>query len=230
MLTVVPGRPVSRLLADGARARDEMVALVSDKLLSWGLAERHVSPLEESWLESRLFAPLRELEEELANVEGYASVLEWLARPLIGQPVSTVVTHNDCTTANCLWDTRSGLALVDWETCDFEGPPLTDLLYSACDIVHLADQTPRLDAFKTCFMRPGKVRSDLSARARQWQTTSSDPWTWLACSFHACWLHHARNEKRAAKCGSRPFQSIVQELAQWKDPIPPLLRSAMQGT
>lgn len=228
--TVVPGRPVSRLLSDGAFARDETVTMVADKLLSWNIAERRISPLEGNWLESRLYKPLRELEDALPNFAGYASLLEGLAQPLIGRPLSTVVVHNDCTTANCLWDTSSGLALVDWETCDFEGPPLADIFYSACDIVHNADQTTRLDAFTTCFVGPGEVNSTMSARTREWQTASSDPWNWMACSFHACWLHHARNEKRAGKSGSRPFLSIVQELAEWKDPIPPFICSAMQGT
>jgi hypothetical protein len=104
---------------------------------------------------------------------------------------------------------------VDWEAARVEALPLGDFFYAAADAsAAVRRYADRLRAFKACSTANGihaQTTRRLHLRLRRALNISSDVAT---LCFHACWLHHAANELRAAEASdARPFLEIMQWLA-----------------
>lgn len=220
----VKGRPLGLMVQRGATEAEPACDALAEAVWAWNLETRVVRPADMEMLEAFLLGPLDELSRHVA-VERYRKHLVDAFRRVAGRAVSLVATHNDLTGANVLWAPRGGaapLGLVDWEAFVPEGLPLTDLLYSICDLALAAHQGGgRFAAFRHCFVEETSWRNALDSKVAAWRRETGDSLEWLSLCFHACWLGHARNEQRQEPAAEAPFLSIVREISRWESLSPP---------
>ena len=116
---------------------------------------------------------------------------------------------------NMLLGEQGRLGVVDWESARENGLPLVDFFYAMADAVTIArGYTDRSKAFKACFVAGGTYARMVSQFATRLRRIVQLPDEMVEFCFHACWLHHAANEHRAAgPSDPRPFLKIVQWLA-----------------
>jgi hypothetical protein len=201
--TGVPGVQASELIAHRPGSRDALVDRIAGWLERWNTSTAVDGVLSEDLLERALLAPARFLALERPHI----AALEQLAAAAAGHRVKLVAAHNDLTTANVLVEGGSSLAVVDWESAEPEGLPLADLLYA------VADAQAAAHSFAD---RPGAFVASLDRQAlheaRLVERLGLHPLVADAC-FHACWLHHAVNERRSVEPDAgTPFLEIVRAI------------------
>lgn len=209
----IGGRSAAAWLTDQPDRMDDLMERVADWLKCWNLETRVVR------------FPKRDLMEELLaaadflapRVEPGIEYRNWLTRKCAGLqvPVPLVATHNDLTVWNILVDEQGRLGIVDWEAAREEFFPLVDFYYVMLDAVVTARHMKRVEAFRACYAPGGAythIVDGILDRMKKSLQISPD---WAEVSLHACFLHHAANEARAAGAGDpRPFMEIVEWLAQ----------------
>jgi hypothetical protein len=215
LLSFLPGRPASDLLALQPGRFFSMMNRIVAWLENWHRATVSIRPLERQQVEQTLLVPLDRLAPSIRGAEKYRDWLVRRCQEVVGNPAPLVAVHYDLTMANLLFDERGPFAVVDWETACRESWPLVDFYYAVTDAVRVTAGCPSwVEAFRTCFLSQGSF----SARVAAWQTrlqsaVDLSPRIAELC-FHACWLHHACNEQQANQPGKpRPFLEIVQWLA-----------------
>jgi hypothetical protein len=160
----------------------------------WSRATARPATVSADWLERRL------LDDHLP-----ASYRAWLSgrcAELAGSSVPLVAAHHDLTAWNLRLDGEGGLGVLDWAEAEGEALPLTDLLYAVADARAATDRyRDRVAAARAAAADP------LVERLRA--ALGLSPGAAELC-LHACWLRHARNERRA---GEGPFAEIVRWLA-----------------
>ena len=107
------------------------------------------------------------------------------------------------------------LGIVDWEAARIDGLPLVDLYYAIVDAVAAVDQYgDRAASWRACF-EPGGRQVEMTHRledaVRRALPLSNDA---VAACFHACWVHHAANERRQLGGSRGPFLEIVDHLSR----------------
>jgi hypothetical protein len=119
-----------------------------------------------------------------------------------------------------------GLGVVDWESAAVDRLPLTDLLYAAVDAAAAAARyEDRVAAFEDCCSSDGRYVRFVGQLLRRLATAVAATERVAELSFHACWLHHAANERRDGRTDAeRPFLAILRQVAERRDEWPGLLR------
>lgn len=214
VLEALPGERAAWLL----RGRPERVAPAVDRLAAWleawGTSTRAVSPLRRDELEREVLVPLARLAPRLPDGEAYATRVRSLCAHLEGATVPRVAAHGDLTMHNVLLAADS-LGIVDWEAGRGDGFPLADLEYAAVDAAAAAaGYRDRPRAWLQCFS-PGGAYAAVVRRGRERLAAALElPEPFAELCSHACWLHHAANEERAAGAGGeRPFLEVLRLLA-----------------
>ncbi|HEY5660899.1 MAG TPA: hypothetical protein VIR59_08945 [Gaiellaceae bacterium] len=119
----------------------------------------------------------------------------------LGSAIPLVAAHNDLTAVNVLVGGPHGPAVVDWGAARSECLPLADLAYAAADLSAAVDgYHDRLASFERGSL--DDVCSELLGRATR-RLGLEDKVVDLC--LHACWLHHAANEREAG-----PFRELLR--------------------
>ena len=210
----LPGRAASALLAARPGGLEGVVRTVAAWLESWNLATAASIDAGEELLSRTLMAPAEQVAEGgEAEIADYVEALRPLAARMQGRPLTLVAAHNDLTMSNVLLsDGRCGI--LDWEGAATAAPPLADLWYCIADAYSRACRITHAQAVEALVTGHGETRALTALRGLLSQHVRS-----LALSddqallgFHACWLHHARNElERGA--GDGPFREVVRSVA-----------------
>ena len=211
----VDGRPLAPDLMRRPARLEATVTGVADWLERWQRATAREAPLSRELLERELIAPAVSVAPDLDDGDGYLRALGAVCDSVAGQPAPLADSHNDLTMWNVLVGAHGGLAVVDWESAEAATLPLKDFFYMAADAVAATDRyRNRPEAVRACFV-PGHRYTALVAgrRDRIGRTLGVTDELAEVC-FHACWVGHAANERRAAEPGAdRPFLEIVRWLA-----------------
>ena len=211
--TALPGIVAARVLGDATARLSALTEQLAQWLRSWALTTAAPRPLEPI-LRRDLLEPARELSPLLANGDGYVARLEALCARVGAFP--SVATHNDLTMWNVVvMDEGDALGIVDWESARVDGLPVVDLYYAIVDAVAASDRyDDRAASWRSCFEPGGRhvatVRR-LEEAIRRDLGLSNDA---AAACFHACWVHHAANERRQRDESGGPFLEIVDQLSR----------------
>jgi hypothetical protein len=218
ILEVLPGTPANQLLRGHPERVGPVLHALAAWLTRWHRATAAPATLNRRRLETVLLEPASELSASMHGGSAYERRLAALARKAQGELMPVVATHADLTMMNVLWS-HTGLGIVDWETANAEGLPLTDLLYAAVDAVYVAGAPDRASAFADCFAPSGRHRH--LAKLLCGRLCAAVGLSQLAAgvALHACFLHHALNELRREPDRSRSFLATLERLAQLDDPV-----------
>lgn len=210
---VVPAAPALRegdglaLLLEGAV--DGRVAAGLPPLELERLFERLAAWLG-SWHE-RTVAVLSDADDvlSLARAAGVDSGYErWLAelRASLPRQLPRVAIHGDLTMWNVLVGRTGAIGVVDWEEARTDGPPLSDLFYSAVDaeLAHGA-HGERLRAFDAVFHTS---RTAIAAVCRRTTDLLGLDGRAMLLAFHETWLQHAADQ--AVRGDGDGFEQIVR--------------------
>ena len=217
--TALDGRQAAELLRSQPDQLWPVVSKVVDWLACWQSLTRRSRPLHDELLDRAILSRLPHLTPLIERGDEYRSWLESCCRSVSGAALPLVAAHNDLTMVNILINRRGRLGIIDWETGQAETWPLGDFFYALTDAVMIASGWPdQLEAFQACFTPGGAYHSivtDLQARLVTGLNLSAGL---VTLCFHACWLHHARNEQLAdppapSRLSPKPYLSIVQWLA-----------------
>jgi hypothetical protein len=199
--TVVEGRSAGELLARSPKRFAEVTGAVADWLERWNRATAGPAPAP---METELLAPARALAGELPD--GYAAWLADRCTALRAREIPLVARHNDLTMWNLRLDGGAPIGVLDWADAEDAGLPLTDLFYA------VADAAAACDRYRD---REAALRRSLAAvaplRERLCRNLRLSPDVAELC-FHACWLRHASNERRAN--GDGEFLAIMRSVAR----------------
>jgi hypothetical protein len=210
------GIPADAALAQGNQSASDVVRLVATWIRQWNAGTRALTTVTPGWLDTHLLRPARSVAHLFEPADRY---LQWLAAGcshLAGRTLGLVATHGDLTMSNVLVGDDESLAVVDWESSQDQGLPLSDLYYVAAD-AHAATRAYRhrgaslIEAFDS--------RTEYGRFVAQ-QATLVDPVcvrdrTVLELLLHATALHHAANEHARHPSGPQPFGEFARWLA-WR--------------
>jgi hypothetical protein len=221
----LPGQVAAALLASRADAFSSVVGSVADWLEAWHRSTAVLRKLESAELRRYVLEPVESLADELRHGGDYVGWLSERAREVAEVPFPLVTAHNDLTMFNVLVG-PDGLGVVDWESAAVDRLPLTDLLYAAVDAAAAAARyEDRAAAFEDCFSSDGRHVRFVGQLLRSLATAVDATEQVAELSFHACWLHHAANERRDARTDAeRPFLAILRQVAERRDEWPGLFR------
>jgi hypothetical protein len=194
MGSAVGGGTAARLLEADPDRLPDVARPVADWLERWATATARPATVSADWLERTV------LDDALP-----ASYRAWLSgrcAELAGSSLPLVAAHHDLT----MWNLRLGddgaLGVLDWAEAEADALPLTDVLYA------VADARAACDGYRDRVAAARAAAADpLSERLRA--ALGLSPAAAELC-LHACWLRHARNERRG---GQGPFAEIVRWLA-----------------
>jgi hypothetical protein len=206
--TLVTGSPAARELRRSPGRFAELAGAIADWLERWNRDTREIRPSGR-----RLDTELPDLVRELALPDAYGAWLAERSRALDAGEPPLVARHNDLTMWNVLVDRGDAIGVLDWAEAEPAGLPLTDFFYAIADAAAACDgYRDRPEAVRACFASDGRL-VDLVAPLRERLRTSLGLTAEAAeLCFHACWLHHARNEQRSGEDG--PFREIARWLAR----------------
>jgi hypothetical protein len=205
----VPGRRADNLLRRDSGRALHLLTEITVWLARWHRATVSVEPLGEARVTALLLGPLAMLDGVLED-ESYRRWVTALAARVQGRPAPLVAAHNDLTMANIVWSARDGLGVLDWASAAPDGLPLMDFFYTVVDAVHVAQGTSRLQAFEASFGRSGRYHSHVRRLCGELTQAVSVDADLAAAAFHACFLHHAVNERRADPTLAGPFLELVR--------------------
>jgi hypothetical protein len=213
--TLVDGVPAADVLAARPREVGGVISRAAGWLERWNLLTASPGVVTEQLIEGELLGHARALEPSLPGGSEYRSLLEHKASDWLGVPLVTVVGHLDLTMANVLLMPRGEIAVVDWEHSRAGCLPLVDAFYAVADATAATTSyDDRIAAFRSCFAPAGPRSAEVGQHVmRVSEALGLAPEIRELC-FHACWLHHAANERLTATYGARtPFRDIVAVLA-----------------
>ena len=213
--SVVPGEPLSVLLARHPRRLEPALDRVTEWLERWHRETRRVQPLDEARLDRWLLAPAAVLAPSLEDGDAYLAWLRARCARVLGRSVPLVAAHNDLTTSNLLLGAHGELGVVDWEEADAEALPLGDFFYCVTDALTATRRVGgRAVAFDRCFGHAGHYSALATRLGHRLQGAVELPAGVAELSLHACWLRHALNEEaKALPQRGRPFLAIMRALA-----------------
>jgi hypothetical protein len=210
--TAVSGQLLARRLARHRQELGSAVARIADWLLAWNTATVKLTPRDPDHLERAVIASARDL---APDIDDGAAYLDWLTArcaSVASSPVPLVAAHHDLTMWNVVLDERGVLGVHDWEAAEESALPLGDVFYALADAAAAAQRyISRIEAARACFERGGLLAPRVANIVRRFRgALDLTPEATELC-FHACWLHHAANERRRTVPGEdRPFLEIVR--------------------
>jgi len=228
--SAVSGTNAAVLLARSPRRFPEVIDALVAWLDGWQELTAVDAELDRALLDEWVLAPACRLEGLLDAGRTYVGLLEQLCGNAAGR-IPLVTVHSDLTMSNILVDRRRGglqIGVVDWETVRPQGLPLLDLFYTIADASAAAARyRDRVASARDCFSSGGRHAARVSsARARLISTLGLSDEISALC-FHACWLHHADNERLVAEPGEpTPFLEIVDWIAGSHELLPGLAAPA----
>jgi hypothetical protein len=211
----VDGRPAAPELMRRPARLEATFAGVAEWLERWQEGTVHHGPLSRELLDRELLEPAAAVAGELGEGNRYVRALEALCDRVTGTPAPLADAHNDLTMWNVLIDDEGRLGVVDWESAVAATLPLKDFFYMAADAVAATDRyRNRPAAVRECFVRGRGHAALVADRSDRIAGALGVTDELMEVCFHACWVGHAANEKRAAEPGAdRPFLKIVRWLA-----------------
>jgi hypothetical protein len=214
--TPLDGRPAAGLLMRSPGRFGHVVDGLTGWLERWNrtTATRAVEP--RRWLEHEILAPAADLAEELPDVGAY---WDWLVQRCdAAADLRLVSSHNDLTMWNVLLAEPAGIGVLDWAEASAAALPLTDFFYAVADAAAACNRyRSRVDAVRSCFAPGGSHAVRVAALEERLRRALAVTPQARELAFHACWLHHARNERRTAVASDRPFLEVVRWLARRVD-------------
>jgi Phosphotransferase enzyme family len=213
--TVVSGQPLASVLASRPNRLLDIIKHLIVWLERWNRSTMTIKPLDPKLLDRELLAPAALLAPLLDHGGAYRNWLTEGCAALVRVPVALVAAHNDLTMWNVLLDEQGRLGVLDWESACEACLPLVDFFYGLTDAVAAAQgYFDRGKAFEACFALDGTYAPAVRQFLKPLRDAVEISDEMAELCFHACWLHHAANEHRAAVAGApRPFFKIVQQLA-----------------
>jgi hypothetical protein len=188
---------------------------ITEWLERWNGLTRTLTCLSREFLQQTVLAPAERLARELACGPDYVSWLDGRCRALEGRTAALVASHGDLTMSNMLLAADGTLGIVDWEEASEASLPLQDFFYAALDgAAARRGYRDRSRAFDDCFRQGGSQAPLVERFATRLQHRLGLPDELAVLSFHACWLHHAANERRKRTPGeAMPFLGFVKRIA-----------------
>jgi hypothetical protein len=213
--TAMRGQPAAVWLACRPERLSALMGQIILWLERWNCGTCEVKSLDRICLNKELIAPAALLAPHLAQGKEYLAWLAARCHSIMNTKVPFVAVHNDLTMRNILLDRSGQMSIVDWESGREDGFPLVDFFYAMIDAVAtISVGKDRLVAFEACFSPNGAyTRLVAGWQERLTRVLGISPEFAELC-VHACWLHHAVNEKAATiPAEPRPFFQIVQRMA-----------------
>jgi len=215
LLEPVGGRLAATLLA---RRPDSLETITAD-VVRWLAAWAHLTAapirLTGDLLDRALLQPAQLLVGHISNGPMYAERIERLCAAAEGREIVGTAAHNDLTMWNLLVADGGRIGVVDWETATTESLPLVDFYYAVADAVAATEAyANRARSFSRAFARHHRTARWIAVvEERLMGELRLEHWA-AELGFHACWLHHARNELRlAGRARPGPFVQIVEAIA-----------------
>lgn len=221
--SALDGIPAATVLAVSPDRCEAILSRLADWLLAWNRATQATTTAGSEMLDQTLLRPVRDLAAAGKASPAYLAAMHHLADDLSGEPINSVATHNDLTMANVIVK-QKGLGVVDWESAQATGLPLSDLFYALADCTARALRSNPARAIVQQLSQRGSGASvtlpDLiGEHARALRLT--EPQTRLA--FHTCWLRHASEELRRGQARG-PFLDVLSAITTgktlWGEPRP----------
>ena len=211
--SAVPGTLAAAWLQRRPGALLDVLERITNWIERWHELSSQPAPFTEELAAAKLLDSARELEPILGAA--YLERLERFCADRYGTTISLVAGHGDLTMWNVLLDGPARLGVVDWETADAGSLPGGDLAYAAVDLCAATDRYQnRAAAFERCFSSNGSLSATVGARMQRVIVAAGAEPAEARLAFHACWLHHARNERQGTASKSEgPFQQIARSLA-----------------
>jgi Phosphotransferase enzyme family len=216
------GQSLATLLASQRWCWSDAMEPIIQWLERWNRSTVVIKAVDAQWLEREILGPARLLAPGITGGHEYVEWLRVRCAEVSGAPLPRVAAHNDLTMWNVLLDDERRLCVVDWESARPDGFPLADFYYAVTDAVAAAGvrrgharggYADRLEAFEACFAPGGAHSAAVASFEARMRSAVSVPPRLESLAFHACWLHHAANERERKKDepGSpRPFLKILQ--------------------
>jgi hypothetical protein len=213
--TALCGQSIGALLASRPNRLPEILERLVSWLESWNRSTRTSLPPDVDFLERGILAPARLVAAEIDQGDEYQQWLKTACGALTGTAIPLVTAHNDLTMWNLLLDVGDQLGVVDWDSVRENDLPFVDFFYAVVDAVMIASSfTERSKAVEACFVSGGAYERMVGQQLARLRRVVRAPDEMVELCFHACWLHHAANEFRAAKPSDpRPFREIAEWLA-----------------
>jgi len=213
--SLVDGRSAAELLT---RRPERFLAIatgISEWQERWNRATRGTAAGAADQVGRDVLLAADELGDSLPHGAAYRSWIAARCDALGRDEVPLVARHNDLTMWNVTVDGDGGLGVLDWAEADDAGLPLTDFFYAVADAAAAADRyRSRLHAVRSCFTRGGRRAQGVAPLKRRLEASLGLGPEAVELCFHACWLRHALNERRAGGSADRPFLEIVRWLAR----------------
>jgi len=186
---------------------------LTEWLAAWGRSTSRPQVLDRRLLDGWVLGPLARLGAEL-GAPGYAEWLTARCADLEGREVPVGATHNDLTMVNVFVQPDGTLGVIDWESAEAGGLLLGDFCYAAVDLAAARERyRDRAAAFERCF-GPGRAPGAAADWLPRLRRAVELPEGYATVAFHACWLHHADNERRKRSPGEPlPFLGHARRAA-----------------
>jgi hypothetical protein len=213
--TALRGQLLGALLASQPNRLAGVLERLVCWLESWNRSTRTTVAVDAEFFEREILAPARLITAEIDQGKEYQQWLEIACRAQGGTEIPLVTAHNDLTMWNLLLDADEGLGVVDWESACEHVFPFVDFFYATADAVMIArGSKDRSKIFPECFLPGGGHERMIAGLLRRLRPAIGAGDELVELCFHACWLHHAVNERRATRPAEpQPFREIVQWLA-----------------
>lgn len=209
----VGGTPAARAPAARSRRRLPVVQALVAWLAAWNARTAAEAVLDAAYLERCVLAPFDAVEPTLRRSQPYGDFLRRLCDRVEGTIARLVAAHNDLTMWNVLVDRRGHIGIIDWATADSASLPLTDFFYAVVDAHTATGRYPsRHAAAAACFGTDGSPTALVAPLQRQLLAAVPADAAIVELSYHACWLHHARNDLLAGDSDGE-FVHVLQAQA-----------------
>lgn len=183
--TAMPGRAMDRgvVRRDPRRCCEQTLAW----LLDVQLGSRR--PSDRDAIPRLLERDLVELEGPLAEDRGRLDISRDLVRPLDQMDLPAVLEHGDLSHPNLLVGTDTSVAVVDWETAEPDGIPMTDLVFFLAYVARALEREGSPQALQRALNEAFAARSGwATAYLRRYAEALELPRESVAPLFVACWI------------------------------------------
>jgi hypothetical protein len=204
----LPGRSAAAALGSTPRRLAPIAGAVADWLQRWNIATAARALASREMLEEMLLGPIRRLVEDGTASDAYRDAMARLAERLQGASLVLVAAHNDLTMSNVLADGRAP-GILDWESANATGLPLTDLWYALADGVARAGRISHAAAVEALVNAATPAPTALARMPAEHASALGLTADQAALAFHCCWFTHADDERRR-HVENRRFAAVVR--------------------
>lgn len=210
--SIVAGTPAARALGRSPERLPAIAESIVDWLARWNRLSGSRARLDAAFLEQHVLLPAAAVQPHLPDAGPYVQALRGLCAALEGHETQLVAAHNDLTMWNVVLGEDGHLGVLDWETAEECALPLVDVFYALVDAVAASRRyASRREAHEACFGEGGSRNGWAARLCERVAAAAGADERLLELAYHACWLHHARNELAGGTAGE--FVQIAQTLA-----------------